>query len=194
MIGCEAARRLMDLRLDGEIGPAEAIELEVHLNGCTSCREVASGLEAVAAGLLRIPLEKMPDEDFRAVLDRTVGVRSSRAGSLGGSQAGSAGAVPGARASRRRSYLALAAAVLAATLLVPFAIWYLTPSDPANLTAAEVDEAAREARMVLAVAAKAVRSAETTARDRVIGGEVSPAIRHVPVRWNQVAPSRRNGA
>jgi len=119
-------------------------------------------------------------------------IRPSRFGSrVGSRRAGLEGAVTGRWASRRRSYLALAAAVLAATLLVPFTLWYLSPSEP---TTAEVDEAAREARMVLAVAAKAVRSAETTARDRVIEGEVSPAIRHVPVRWNQVAPSRRNGA
>lgn len=179
MIGCETARRLLNERLDGEIAPAEALDLEVHLSGCPDCREVASGLEAVTAGLQRLPLERMPEGDMEAVLARTVGDGASPARS------------EDRWAWRPGVILSAAAAVLAFALIAPFILRSTAPAEP---TTAEVEQASREARMVLAVAARAMRSAETAARDRVIGGEVSPALQHVPVRWGQVASHRSNGA
>ncbi len=181
MIGCETARRLMDDRLDGEIGPVAIIDLEVHLGGCPACREIVSGLETLASGLSGLPLETMPDEDVDAVLARTIGRRTA-----------SDPETMRSRASFRRPRLvvAAAAAVLATAVVVPLVLRQFVPVEPST---AEVEQAAYEARMVLAVAARAVRSAETV-RDRVIAREVSPALRRVPVRWSQVAFPRRNGA
>jgi predicted anti-sigma-YlaC factor YlaD len=175
VIGCENARRLLAGRLDGDLGPAEVRDLETHLNGCSDCREIASGLEVVASGLLRLPAETLPDDDFERVLARTVGKA----------------AFASRRAATRRSFfLAAAAAVLAAAVLIPFALRESTPAEP---TAAEIDRATRDARMVLAMASHALRSGETAARERVIGREVSPALRRVPVRWSHVSGPRRNG-
>jgi hypothetical protein len=50
-------------------------------------------------------------------------------------------------------------------------------------TEAELAQAAEEARMVFTLTAQALRKAERTATRDVLAGEVSGALRRVPIRW-----------
>lgn len=187
----------MDERLDGEIAAKDAIDLEVHLRECSACREIASGLEGVVYGLSHLPTEAMPEDDLQSVLRRTVGAARDRSASSFvpkdvAARANDAIGRSGARRWTVRSrYVLAVAAMLAALAIVPFAFRQVAPPEPSS---AEVEAAAQEARMVLALASRAVRSAESAARNRVIKREVAPALKHVPVRWHHDPPSRRNGA
>jgi hypothetical protein len=64
---------------------------------------------------------------------------------------------------------------------------------PAAPTPAELAQAERDARLALAVAAQALRVTEDTTLHRVLGGEVSPVLRKIPVRFGKTgepAPAR----
>jgi predicted anti-sigma-YlaC factor YlaD len=164
VIRCEDARRLLDSRLDGEIGPVEDHELARHLDGCPSCRDVAAGLDLVSAELRNLAPAPLPDDAFLEVIERTVG--SARRGEA-------------ERSAFRRvvPWVGLAAAAgLAAFGLLRVAGPPPSP-EPSPL---EVARARQEARAVLSLASGAVRTAESTARSRVLAGAVAPALRHLP--------------
>ena len=197
---CESARRWMHERLDGDISASDALDLDAHLRECAECREIAAGLDGVVLGFGNLPLETMPDDDLANVLRRTVGAAHDMSMSdetnPAANEADRRSSEARGRLVRphrwriRSAYVIAAAAMLAAIAIVPFAFRQSAPPEP---SAAEVETAAQEARMVLALASRAVRSAESTARKRVIADEVAPALKHVPVRWHRDSAPRRNG-
>ena len=59
--GCGWARVELSARLDGEVSPATARELDEHLAGCAACRRHARDLEAVRRTLRVQPAGDVPD-------------------------------------------------------------------------------------------------------------------------------------
>jgi anti-sigma factor RsiW len=166
---CERFRTLVHERLDGELGPDDSSLLDSHLDACAACRAFVSELESVRDGLLALPEHPLPDAVLRAVLPLTT--RKPRV-------------AHGTWAS-----FAAAAAVAAIVLGI---LWSRPgPLAPATPDAAELARARSQARYVLALAARAFHESERTARDRVVVGEVAPALRRVPVRWSEFAPARK---
>jgi anti-sigma factor RsiW len=90
--GCVEARRLVGLHHDGELGPLEAIALEKHLAGCESCRSSARAIAALGS----------------ALRDRSLAFELP---------AGFSPGLPRRTASRFRSFLPLAASLVAGSLL-----------------------------------------------------------------------------
>jgi len=90
---CSEARRLIGLRHDNELDPLESIQIERHLAGCEACRREARAIELLGSALRDRSLVFEPPARFapRAPV-------SSRAGSL-------------------RSFLPIAASLLAGSLL-----------------------------------------------------------------------------
>jgi anti-sigma factor RsiW len=172
MSGCSRFVEMLHARLDGELAAEQARELEAHLDACEACREMAASLESAGEALRGLAFEPMPEADFQAVLDRTV--RSS--------------VVP-FRPRRARVFagLGLAAAVIAAALIVPVLVSRSTSSTP---SAQEIAQAREDALRALAIAGRALRRAET-AGNAVVTREVSPALRHVPLRWDRLAEESR---
>ena len=55
---CERARSWASLRVDGELSELESALLGAHLERCAECRTFARGVDEVARGLRRVPLER----------------------------------------------------------------------------------------------------------------------------------------
>lgn len=91
-LGCAEARRLIGLHHDGELSLLEAIPLESHLAVCESCRNRARAVAALGS----------------ALRDRSLGFELP---------AGFSPRLPRRAASRFRSYLPLAASLVAGSLL-----------------------------------------------------------------------------
>jgi len=64
---CSAARRLIDLELDGELAPSDALALETHAASCSDCRRERQLLLAVDRVLADAPLERAPEGFEEAV-------------------------------------------------------------------------------------------------------------------------------
>jgi anti-sigma factor RsiW len=91
-LACAEASRLIGLHHDGELAPLEAIRLERHLADCESCRTRARALAALSSALRDRSLAFEPPAGFATRL-------------------------PGRAASRSRSFLPLAASLVAGSLL-----------------------------------------------------------------------------
>lgn len=167
--GCRVALQAIHRRLDGE-PPAEADErrLDEHLAGCADCRAARAELQAIQDGLRELPPLRMPDDALRAVLDRTV--RSDR------------------RSALRRWGLDWRLAAAAVITVGVIGVWYALYPPPSGPSQAELQRAAVEARAVLNLTARALRTAERAATRDVLAGEVSPALRRVPIEWPSTAP------
>lgn len=63
---CELARGLLEAYLDGELGRAEARELEAHVDGCAECRAVLDRLDALRRALREPALRAHAPEQLRA--------------------------------------------------------------------------------------------------------------------------------
>lgn len=151
---CTAAREAVHRRLDGEpLDPAELELLGTHLGTCGACRDLETDLRLIQRGLRQLPGASFPESALAATFART-----SRA--------------------RPRSWLPLLAAA-ATIVLVLFGgrLWL------ERREAAELAQAARETRLVLGLTADVLRRTERTTLRDVLGGEVSPALRRVPVAW-----------
>ncbi len=164
MSPCDGFRARLHQRLDGELAADAAGALDAHLAECPDCRSLAEGLAAVRSGLLALPEHPLPEASLEAILDRTARGRRPRI-RLAASWPAWAGA-------------AAVAALMLLLLRAP-----LPPSSPAGTSPGELARAESEARLVLALASGALHRAERAAGDRVLAGEVAPALRKVPIRW-----------
>jgi len=193
MMSCPEIRETIHEHLDGPIARDRQQEIGTHLALCAACRDFQQGLLALGDALRSAPVFPLPEDVLEDVWDRTVRARSEH---------------PAGRTRRLQWWAAAAAAVLMLAFLPavvrlarmtseqgraderihPMAV--LDPSDPAALA-----RAGHEARMVLAVTARALRRTERAAYDRVLVGHVSPAVRRIPIRWPEApsSDSRRSG-
>lgn len=60
-MSCEAARRLIQGKLDGDLLLAEEEALRAHLSGCEACARDAAALEGVVAALETLPPMPAPE-------------------------------------------------------------------------------------------------------------------------------------
>ena len=193
MMSCSEVREAIHERLDGPIPADRQQEVETHLDSCTACRDFRRGLLAVGDTLRSALAFPLPGDVLENVWVRTI----------------RAGAPHRSGPTRRLPWWAAAAAAVLVLASLPAVMrlarmtsgrWLAEErtnptaahdrSDPAALA-----RAGQEARMVLAVTARALRRTERAAYDRVLVGEVSPAVRRIPIRWPEAPPpdSRRSG-
>jgi predicted anti-sigma-YlaC factor YlaD len=163
MTSCARSRELIHERLDGPVDALLLAEVEDHLRACADCREVAEGLERVQRELRSLPEIPFPSEALDEVFARTIRRRAARPRRL-----------------VAWSSMAAAAAVLAILILLRF----LAPQPPVP-SPQELAQAERDARLALAVAAQALQVTEDATVQRVLGGEVAPILRKIPVRWDK---------
>ncbi len=70
-VDCESARRLIHLRLDGQLGEDDARLLSEHIEGCAHCRRLQGQLEGVDAALREgLGALEVRDPDVAAVRSR----------------------------------------------------------------------------------------------------------------------------
>jgi len=168
--GCEAWLDAQQERLDGPLDAARSQALDAHLAACAGCRERERGLRELRDALRALPVPPLPAAALREVLSRTVEApRTAR---------------PGAR--RGWSWRLAAAAVIFLAAAVPLSVRLL--NRPAH-SAAEVARAREDVRLALGIASRALRRSEHIARDEVLVGRVSPAVRRVPIRWPKPGPA-----
>lgn len=178
MNDCLHIREAIQERMDGPIAAELQVAIEAHLLRCSGCREAQQGLVAVRRSLEALESPPLPQEALDGVWSRTV-LASKQAAPV-----------------RMRLFgldwrvVAAAAAVLVTLLLLP-ALRRPAPT-PNDYAPADLSRAAQDARRVLALTAQALRKTESAARDRVLAGEVSPALRRIPIGWPQKpAPDSR---
>ena len=168
-LDCARARRYVDALLDGEA--PDRRWLDAHLAGCTSCREMHDDMQAIQAGLSGLELPPMPDAVLDEVLDRT-----TRA--------------PHTDRSKLRSWGSWAAAAMIVVTVGLAVMLRDTTPVPAQPTRAEMEQAAAEARIVLAMAGRAVGRAGRVAT-REVAGDVSAAFERIPVKLPGTHRGRR---
>jgi anti-sigma factor RsiW len=177
---CGEAREVMQELMDGPVPAARRAMLDEHLAACGECREVREGLETVRTALRALPEIPLPDDALDEVWSRTVDATPDES-----------------RVSPWWPRLGAIAAVAASLLLVTLAVKWSDrlPQQPAaepvelvELSDAEIDQARQEAKRVLEITAVALARSERAAFERVLGGEVSPAIRRIGIQWPE-APS-----
>ena len=165
--GCKVARRSIHRRLEGEpFEDHEQHRLEQHLLSCAGCREADEELRGIQTGLRALPQPALPDDVLQRVLNRTV--RAERKRTL------------------RRWGLDWRLAAAAVVTVAVIGLWSAIAPPERGPTDAELAQAAADARMVLGLTASALNKVERTARRDVLGGQVSGALRRVPIDW----PSR----
>lgn len=70
-MNCEEFRELISARLDGELSPEEARDLEAHLEQCGDCAAFLQELEHLQALAQESPSASMPSDVQRAILRQT---------------------------------------------------------------------------------------------------------------------------
>lgn len=158
---CTWARLALDRRFDGEPPPrGDAERLAAHLRDCGSCVRLQAELEEVQRRLRAMSPQRLPDAALEAVWDRTTR---------------SAGAAP------VRTWRAAAAAAVLVVALGGL-MWRATVP-PAGPSEGELRRAADDTRLVLELAAYAMQRTERVAMHDVLRGDVSGALRRVPIDW-----------
>ncbi len=169
MSACIETREALQDALDGPIAAERLRTIEDHLRICPQCRDDREGLLAVRSALRSVADVPLPEEALELVWARTI--RS--------------GPRPrGIEAFRLDWRLAAAAAAVVTLLFLP----PLLRPVPSPYGTADLSRAEQDARRVLALTARALRKTERAAVDHVLAGEVSHAMRKIPIRWS---PSKR---
>ena len=157
---CDAARALIHDVLDGEhLHPEQQRSLDEHLASCTECRDANQDLRTLQSQLRGLHQPPMPEDAFEEVLAKT-----SRPVS----------------AFRKQTPWSYGWKLAAAAALIAAVTWGIMPQEPDE---AELLLAATQARMVLKFTANAMQRTEQAMVDQVLGAEVSPALRRVPIEW-----------
>jgi predicted anti-sigma-YlaC factor YlaD len=185
---CDEARLSIQNGLDGPIDAAERASLDLHLAECAECRAYRDGLQGVQAALRALPELTLPDDALEAVWDRTTRAEAP---------------------SRVRVWVygwrGLAAAAVLTGVLIGLWAWVgndpivnggtlaETQVTPGELTEEEIELAAEQVRLVLGLTGSALRRAEHAAVDQVLGGEVAPALKRLPIQLSRSKEPRRSG-
>ena len=169
---CTAARETIQDLFDGPVSAGRRESLDGHLAGCRECRDARAGLDTVRAALQAMPEIPLPDDALDEVWARTVRATSDEASSWGWGW---------------KPAMVLAASILLTAMVVLWSQRIEPTALPAvaenTYTDEQIDQARAELRQVMAITAGAFDRSRHAAFDRVIEGEVSPAIRRIPIHW-----------
>ncbi|HYL61694.1 MAG TPA: zf-HC2 domain-containing protein [Candidatus Methylomirabilis sp.] len=77
---CEQTEARLSDYLDGLIPPAEAHEFNLHVNSCAVCSQLVAGVSHVVGGLHSLEPVQPPPQLVRAILNQTLGPRTSQQG------------------------------------------------------------------------------------------------------------------
>ncbi len=194
IIDCARALELVDRQLDGEIDEAGLVALESHLAGCPSCRAEVQLARRLQVGLRRLGPQECPDSVVASLMTRlpisdTALGRDQSPQSDGRSGTQSAGAVvsfptPDASSSQARVQAARSVGLaLAATVLLTLAVslWVamsaplgerpgeLQPAvNGVDVSASDLEQAEREARLAFAYLGAITKRATQTLRNDVL--------------------------
>lgn len=185
-IACARARRAIQEALDGPLEAASQAAVDGHVAGCEACREYRDGMLALSDALRAAPGLRFPDGALEEVWDRTVRAEPTPRRGLG------------------RHWRGLAAAAVVAGVLVGLWAWVGPVTRPASgpsaeqlaelgMTHEEFDRALVEARLVLDLTGSAIKRTEHAALEQVLGGEVGPALRLLPIPNTGSKEPRRSG-
>jgi anti-sigma factor RsiW len=171
---CAEAREAMQELMDGPVPAVRRATLDEHLADCAECREVRQGLETVRTALRALPEIPLPGDALDQVWARTVDAGPDDS-----------------RVAAWKPRLGAIAAVAASLLVVALAVKWSSrlPPEPATgpalavLSDEEIEQAREEAKRVLEITAVALARSERAAFERVLGEEVSPAIRRIGIQW-----------
>ncbi len=165
--GCPEARRAIQVALDADMMEAgERQLLEAHLAECGDCREHEIEMLAIQRTLRSLPSPALPDAALQEVWDRTTRSYQTATRQSWG---------PG-----WRNLAAVAAGVLFVAVVGILQWDERVPGEP---TDEELRRAADEARVVLGLTAHALRKTKQVAFRDVLAGEVSEALRRIPIEW-----------
>lgn len=168
---CSDAMQRFNEVLDGELMDAtQRTGMERHLASCTGCAEKATQLREMQDVLRGLAESPLPDEALKNVWSRTV---ESPADNV-----------------RRFRFNWRFAAAAAAVLFVAWVGLSKVADERAEAERMVAIKATEEVRMVLQLAANAMKRTERVAFKEVFTEEISPALRKVGVKW----PQARNGA
>ena len=181
---CAEAREVMQELMDGPVAAVRRAALDEHLARCADCREVRQGLDTVRTGLRALTEIPLPGDALDEVWARTIDARPHES-----------------RVAAWTPRLAAIAAVAASLLLVVLAVQWssqLPPQPTVRVAktvepeAVRIEQARQDAKRVLEITAVALARSEQVAFERVLGGEVSPAIRRIGIQWpERSAPQDR---
>ncbi len=172
---CDQAQAMIQERIDGQmVDGTERNAMELHLQSCDACRRFQADMLEIHEGLGSLPELEFPDDALEEVWDRTV--RS-----------------PSRGASGHWRWMAAAAAVLMVALA---GSWFgLFDTEP-EYSPAEVARATVEARAALGLAGQALQRSQDVAMEKVLGGQVTPALSKITIGLPAVQSGnkRRTGA
>jgi len=181
---CARARDSVQHGMDGPVDARERAALDEHLVECEACREYRDGMLALSEALRAAPELSLPAAALEQVWDRTVRAEPSR------------------RRGLARHWRGLAAAAVVTGALVGLWAWVDRPTVPADPIAAELpegmtredlDRALEEMHLVLNLTGSAIKRTERAAVEQVLGGEVAPALRLLPIDFSGSHEPRRSG-
>jgi predicted anti-sigma-YlaC factor YlaD len=172
----EALHELFDEAGPGRVAPE-------HLDRCSACRDWARDHGEVRRALQKLEQPGFPDDALQEVWARTVDRQ---------------------RAGWTRSAWTWAAAAAVLVAVIGLGLWGTigtTPTVPPRETGTvaerptdeEIRKAAEDVRMVFALASRAVRRSERVAVERVLAGEVAPALDRIMVDWPAAGSKTEKG-
>ena len=173
-LDCRSAAEAIHGLIDSEIIAATLKQrFAEHLSRCERCRGLQADLLAIRQTLRATPELELPDRALQQVWERTTRAEPSPA------------------AGRRWPALAAAAAIVALALL---GLWPRGGPVPEGPSPEQLEQAARQARMVLRLTADALQRSERAALRDVLSEEVAPALRRVPIAWPEKNANQRRGS
>ncbi len=162
---CDLALDLVEPYVDGDLEPAEAARLRVHLEGCRACAGELALARRIQAELRALPQLDCPPEIVERVRREGAQVLPFRSPARNGK------ALP---------YRLAAAAAVLALAVGGGALFLRSQQQPRQPGAAEVARATQEARYALAYLGRVSRQASLDVRDDVLARRVVlPAARSV---------------
>ena len=164
-MSCAEVQDRLDAWIDGDLEPAEAGVLEVHLEGCAGCDEERRLADEIRAELRGLPELDPPDRVIKVVRDETAQTIAERVRQL-------------------MDAVILRPAPTVATLVVVvvvmLAVLPTRESGTPQFTDKEVARAAEETKLALAYVSSVTRRAESQVRRKIFeDGAVSTTVRGI---------------
>ena len=170
-MSCAEVQDRLDAWIDGDLEPAEAGVLEVHMESCAACDEERRLADEIRAELRGLPELDPPDRVIKVVRDETAPTIAEKVRQLMDSVI---------------LRPAPAVAVLAVGVVLMLTILPTRESGTPQYTDKEVARAAEETKLALAYVSSVTRRAESQVRRKIFeDGAVSATVRGISrsIEW-----------